>query len=217
MSLKSAWPPLVIALICSEGADAQEGRRNPPPPAPWIAKDACPGEGCTLGSWAACTAIIARTEKRATAPIAFRLRRGDPITALSGDVHVNIPGIVTFADTGTFSGLNAVAAQSEPRRIRFTPADTLYLLNYLGEGFLVWWLHGRPDTGQIFWRSRISPGYADPIARAHLIRETRQVWWVKVRNARGQAGWLIPSHATIAGVGGAKYDDGPDRCAGGAP
>lgn len=62
------------------------------------------------------------------------------MTAVTGDVHVDVPGMVVFRDTVTYV--------PEPEvTVRFSRADTLYLLNYLGEGFLVWWLHGRCPDG----------------------------------------------------------------------
>lgn len=123
-------------------------RDNKPPPTPWIAVGECPGEGCSFGAWVACSTVVATKDKRRDAQAAFTLQRGDRFTALSGDVHVETPGVVVFRDTVTFlpevggPALDTVAVRT---------TDTLYLLNELGEGLLVWWLNGRADTGQIFW------------------------------------------------------------------
>ncbi len=198
---------VAIALLFPSAATAQAPSRNPPPPTPWIALDACPGEGCSLGTWSACTTVVARREKRRDAPVAFTLRRGERVTALRSDVHVNDPGIVVFRDTVTyvppFGGLSGDT-------VRFGRADTLYLLNYLGEGYLVWWFRGRADTGQIFWPSTILINASAPRS-AVLIRSADETQWALVRNAQGEEGWLEPSMDIMAG-GAPHYGDGPERC-----
>jgi len=198
------WRTLVAVILAAPlvvlRGTAQTPQRNPAPPAPWIASGACPGEGCSFGVWTACTTLVVRKEKRSDAPPAFTLRRGDQVTAITGDVHVDVPGLVIFRDTVTY--VPELIGPSQDT-VRFSPADTLYLLNYLGEGFLVWWLHGRAQTGQIFWWTWPEPN-PDPAPRAVLVRPTRALWWVRVRNGAGLEGWLKPGFGT-----GARYDIGP--------
>lgn len=184
---------------------AQTVTRNPPPPTPWIAFGECPGEGCTLERpWTACTTVVVRTEKREDAPVAFTLHRGERVTLLHGDVHVELPGLVVFRDTVTYHPRSWAPSHDS---VHFTPGDTLYLLNYLGEGHLVWWLRGHADTGQVFWWTWPEPD-PDPARRAALVRRTRAVWWVRVRNGAGSEGWLIPGFST-----GRGYDIGlPLNC-----
>jgi len=198
---------LVVAVLRSSVAAGQTPVHNPVPPTPWIASGECPGEGCTLGAWSACTTVVVRKEKRPDAAPAFALHRGDRVTALRGDVHVDVPGIVIFSDTITYEPKPWAPS---PDTVRFGPADTLYLLNYLGEGYLVWWFRGRADTGQAFWPTRAGPS-RHPGRRAVLLRRTSEVWWVRVRNARGEEGWLVPTMATMSGAA-PHYDDGPERC-----
>ena len=202
---------LLVSILLPGIASSQTTRPNSPPPQPWIAIGACPGEGCSFGAWSACSTVVAINEKRPGAPPAFTLRPGDRFTAVTGDVHVEVPGIVVFRDTITYVPEPWPPSQDT---VPFRPGDTLYVLNYLGEGLLVWWFRGQADTGRVFWRDRpdrdLDSNRAGP---AVLVRRPKAVWWVRVRNARGQQGWVVPSYGTLAG-GSPHYDDGPERCAG---
>jgi hypothetical protein len=184
---------------------AQGSPVNPPPPLPWIETEACPGEVCDFGEWAACTRVTVRTEKRPDAPVAFTLKPGERFTAVTGEVRVDRPGLVVFRDTLTYVPQDWEATQDT---IHVGPRDTLYVLNYIGEGYGVWWLHARADTGLLDW-------WAGPKSRAVapgvLVRKAQEVWWVQVRNRAGKEGWVMPSYRTMSGAA-AHYDNGVDRC-----
>jgi hypothetical protein len=202
--LRTLLALFAAALLAPSSAGAQTPLRNPAPPTPWIVSGACPGEGCTFGVWTACTTLVARKEKRADAPAAFILHRGDQVRVVTGDVHVEVPGMVVFRDTLTYVPESGAPS---PDTVRFARSDTLYLLNYLGEGSLVWWLHGRADTGQVFWWEWPEPN-PDLADRAVLVRRTRAPWWVRLRSAAGAEGWLVPGFSI-----GARYDIGlEDEC-----
>ena len=191
-------PPVPVAGVVDLG-DEHEGpprvrppRRdwgpvnNTPPPTPWIAKNVCPGEYCSLGRWAACSAIPAYGEKRVTATPVFLLSVGEEFTALTGDMHIDVPGTVVFRDTVAVP-LNGEAGDS----ILFTPRDTLYLLDEKYEGILDWWYRGRAAEGWEFWDAHYDDSLgSDPTEKAVLTRRTQSVWWVHVRNAGGREGWV---------------------------
>jgi hypothetical protein len=80
--------------------------------------------------------------------------------------------------------------------IRFTAADTLYLLNPLGEGYAMWWFRGRADTGYQFWTER--PEIV-PFDTAVQIRPTESTWWVQVRNAANLEGWIKYAFDEVGG------------------
>ena len=159
---------------------------NKPPPMPWIVENECPGEYCSLGRWAACSTITAFPGKQRSRP-AFELHSGEEFTALKGDLHVEVPGLVVFRDTVS----NPPIEHEGDDSIQFTPVDTLYLLDDMSEGYLHWWYRGRAAVGYQFWYDRpdkdLAPHPAAPVA---LIRRTKSVWWVRVRNARGREGWV---------------------------
>jgi len=177
---------------------------NRPPAMPYIVKNACEGEGCAKsGTWAACSTLVVRSDKRSDAPLAFIIAPQEKFTAVTADMHVVVPGMVVFRDTIS----NAADEVNEVDSIRFTPADTLYILNYEGEGYLTWWFRGQAAHGYQFWNDEHASGpYSNDIV---AIRSAQSVWWVRVRNAAGKEGWIVGSLDRFA-TGG--YMDELDRC-----
>src|SRR5882762_6095250 len=177
---------------------------NRPPAMPYIVKNACEGEGCAKsGTWAACSTLVVRSDKRSDAPLAFIIAPQEKFTAVTADVHVVVPGMVVFRDTIS----NGADEVNEVDSIRFTPADTLYILNYEGEGYLTWWFRGQAAHGYQFWNDEHASGpYSNDIV---AIRSAQSVWWVRVRNAAGKEGWIVGSLDRFA-TGG--YMDELDRC-----
>jgi len=181
---------------------------NRPPAMPYIIKNACEGEGCARsGTWAACGDVPARREKRLDAPVVFTIHGGDKFTALTIDLHVEVPGMVVFRHPMS----NAPEAEgNEIDSIAFTPADTLYLLNSHGEGYLVWWFRGQPGEGYQFWRDIDEDEVTKyPADTAVLVRRPKTIHWVRVRNAAGQEGWIVGDYRKMA-TGG--YMDEIERC-----
>ena len=177
---------------------------NRPPAMPYIVKNACEGEGCAKsGTWAACSTLVVRSDKRSDAPLAFIIAPQEKFTAVTADVHVVVPGMVVFRDTIS----NGADEVNEVDSIRFTPADTLYILNYEGEGYLTWWFRGQAAHGYQFWNDEHAGGpYSKDVVS---IRSAQSVWWVRVRNAGGKEGWMVGSLDKFA-TGG--YMDEIDRC-----
>jgi hypothetical protein len=170
---------------------------NTPPPMPYIVKDACGGEGCIRsGTWAACSDVVALREKRLGAAVDFTIHAGEKFTALTTDIHVEVPGMVVFRHAMS----NPLRSEGdELDSIAFTPADTLYLLNSMGEGYLMWWFRGQAAVGYQFW----------PTDTAVLVRPTKAVYWIRARNTAGQEGWLVGDYRKMA-TGG--YMDEIERC-----
>jgi hypothetical protein len=170
---------------------------NTPPPMPYIVKDACGGEGCVRsGTWAACSDVVALREKRLGAAVAFMIQARERFTALTTDIHVEVPGMVAFRHATS----NPVRSEGdELDSIAFTPADTLYLLNSMGEGYLMWWFRGQAGVGYQFW----------PTDTAVLLRQTKTVYWIRARNTDGQEGWIVFDYRKMAT---GAYTDDIDRC-----
>ena len=178
---------------------------NTSPRMPFIVRESCEGEGCTYrGTWAACSTVVARTDKRLDAAPVFTIQARDRFTALTADVHVVEPGIVVFRHPYTTTVPIDEAGLVD---ITFTPADTLFVLNDLGEGVVVWRFRGSTMRGDIFWDPSEPPTAADTFA---LVRAPKTIWWVRVRNAAGREGWIVGDYARMA-TGG--YMDEIERCA----
>jgi len=180
---------------------------NRPPAMPYIVKNACEGEGCARsGTWAACTDVAALREKRAGAPVVFTVHGGEKFTALTLDLHIEAPGMVVFRHVMS----NHPAEANDVDSITFTPADTLYLLNSHGEGYLVWWFRGQAAEGYQFWRDIDEDEVTRyPADTAVLVRRPKTTRWVHARNAARQEGWIVFDYQKMA-TGG--YMDEIDRC-----
>jgi hypothetical protein len=180
---------------------------NTPPPKPYIARNACEGEGCTTsGLWAACGTIVVREDPRPDAPQVAVIQAGERFTALRTDVHVDVAGMIGFRDTVSNPGNDEGDTVDS---VRFIPADTLYILNYRGEGYLVWWYRGRAARGYQFWDD--SQGSVGGPASVVVLREAQSTSWVHVRNSAGKEGWIVRDFYRMA-TGG--YMDEIERCTG---
>jgi len=176
---------------------------NTPPRIPFIVAETCEGEGCTYrGTWAACSTVVARKDKRPDAAPVFTIQSGARFTALTADVHVLEPGVVVFRRPYTTT---IPADEAGLVDITFTPADTLFVLNYIGEGQVVWRFRGSTMRGDVFWDPDTPPTAADTMA---LVRAAKTLWWVRVRSA-GQEGWIVGDYQKMA-TGG--YMDEIERC-----
>lgn len=177
---------------------------NTPPRVPFIVRETCEGEGCTYrGTWAACATVMARTDKQLDAAPVFTIQSGERFTALTADVHVLEPGIVVFRHAYTTT---IPVDEAGIVGITFTPADTLFVLNYIGEGEVVWRFRGSTMRGDMFWDPKEPSSPTDTFA---LVRPAKTVWWVRVRNAAGQEGWIVGDYRKMA-TGG--YMDEIERC-----
>jgi hypothetical protein len=177
---------------------------NTPPRMPFIRKETCEGEGCTItGTWAACSTVVARADKRLDAASVFTIHPRERFTALTADLHVLEPGIVAFRRPFTTTIPIDEAGLVD---ITFSPADTLFVLNYLGEGGVVWRYRGSTMRGEVFWGSYRPAAARDTFG---LVRPGKTVWWVRARNAAGQEGWIVGDYYKMA-TGG--YMDEIERC-----
>jgi|CXWL01.1.fsa_nt_gi hypothetical protein len=156
---------LVISLLFGTLASIANGQ-NSRPPIPFVDKGACPFECCTYRDWTVDKATTIRSAMRDSSPVAFRLRKGERMKGLTGVVITSQPGEVR------------VLKQTKIGRYTAKPGDTLYLLTYQGEGFHKVWFKGRISSEETY-----------DTALFRQISEPKAVWWVKVRNSRGQIGW----------------------------
>lgn len=136
------------------------------PPIPYSDLGACPFECCTYRQWTVEKPTTVRTSMRKGSPIAFHLRRGEKVRGVTGVVITSNPGIaraVKPIDLGD---------------IKLASGDRIFLYTNEGEGYVKAWYRGR-----FFGAEALDPGQFE------IERQPKSVWWVKLRNSRGQIGW----------------------------
>jgi hypothetical protein len=152
------------------------------PTVPFEDEGACPFEGCVYREWTAKSAIRVRTARRIDASIAFMLRAGERVAALTGIVITVKAGRVQFRESRTL--------KTGSGSVRIDPGETLYLLTYQGEGFTKAWFKGKlfidVDTVEFFnGVCDIEPSRC----AGRIIEKSQTEWWVQVRNRAGGVGW----------------------------
>ena len=189
---------IAFSLLCPAAVPGQAR-----PPEPYIDRDVCPFECCVYREWVARSSIPAYDRAEGHA-VVFRLRPGERFAALGGNVHLRRIGVAVASDTVRLDTGDTLRAP-----VRLTPGDTLYVLSYLGEGAFNVWFRGKRYETFGFWpepgqesTTTIAVG-AVPVAGT-LLRAPIFDWWVRVRNANRQTGWILMDEAHV---------DGEDLCA----
>ena len=190
---------LAVALLCctfTAGAApvAQESRRTRPPRM-YADFGACPFECCVYQRWGVRADTVLYKERSTRSPVAGRARKGEHVTGLTGVVVTVEPGVVKVKKEMTL-GVNG-------RSVKARPGDVLYLLYYLGEGHYKFWLRGRVYQDEMPTQPRMIQSEEDEARAREMIEfvsEPETVWWVKVRNRRGQVGWT-PRNEHFTDVG----------------
>jgi len=153
------------------------------PPRNYEGHGACPFECCTYRDWSVGADTVLYKSRAKNAPSVFRVKKGERVTGLTGVVVTLEPGrAVANADMSVGDG---------SRKVRVRRGDVLYLLHSVGEGFFKTWFRGRfyevQPEGAAEHAARPEGIARRPYLR--LLNAPRTVWWVKVRNKRGQVGW----------------------------
>jgi hypothetical protein len=142
--------------------------QDPRPPANYADNGACPFECCTYRRWSVTKDTVLYQQRSEKSAVAFRVRKGEHVTGLTGVVITLKPGKAAVKKPTTIG--------EGKRKIRVKPGDGLYLLHYLGEGFYKTWFRGVTYDLEM----------SDAI---QVLTEPDTVWWVKVKNNRNQIGW----------------------------
>jgi hypothetical protein len=188
---QSAGIALTLTIALLPGRLLIPGRVQTPqgPPVPYEDAGACPGEGCVYREWTARAAVAVRRDRKSGSPVLFNLRKAEKATALTGVVITTRPGRVQFrepVDLGFYDH-----SQRSVAFLHVDPSQTLYLLTYRGEGTMLAWLDGRlydeVDGSTAFFDDKCA-GDANRCT-GKIVQETQAVWWVQLRNAKGQTGW----------------------------
>lgn len=146
------------------------------PPTPYLDRGACPFECCTYRRWTVEQDTVVYKQRSEASGVAFRVRKGEHVTGVTGIVVTNRPGKVVVKKAYTLD---------QDRKVRLKPGDIFYLLHYEGEGYSKIWFRGKIYSDEI-----PLPGTGQTASAAfQVVSEPATVWWVQVRNSRGQIGW----------------------------
>ena len=74
--------------------------------------------------------------------------------------------------------------------MRFAQTDTLYVLNYHGEGFFTVWHAGRFYKTEVFWPWESLHRRPDYQYDGRVLSERAATFWVNVRTADSVTGWI---------------------------
>jgi hypothetical protein len=135
----------------------------------------CPFECCRFGAWTSSGRVQARTSHSATAPVVFTISRGEKVAALDGLVVVTKAGVMRVNKTSKFDEFTAPAGA------------VIHLLRSTGEGYAKVWYEGKLRNAEVYAETVHSGNNDYPW---DIVSLPESVWWVRVRNARGQIGWL---------------------------
>ena len=127
---------------------------------------ACPFECCTYRKWLAEKDVVVLGERRVDGPEAFRVRKGEWVTALTGVVITTRPGVATVTRPVSLAGAQAKVG------------DAVELLTYAGEGAFT-----------LRYRGKVIKPNLDYMNSLRVLSGPESVWWVKLRNAEGRTGW----------------------------
>jgi hypothetical protein len=171
---------------------------------PVIEKGRCPFECCQFGRWVSQSSLRAYRVEGDTADIAFTVATGDTFNALTGNVHMDRPGVVVV---------------TKPV-LSFNRGDTIYTLTHTGEGFIDVWSNGAIANIEMFWEgngdsdSAIVDTNADRWKRYSgvLVARPIMIWWVQIQRADGLTGWLRLVNTTSYGLGLDERIIGMDSC-----
>ena len=164
--LRIVFPSLLLAT----SVYAQKSQ----PPANYADNGACPFECCTYRRWSVVKDTVIYKQRSESSGVAFRVRKGEHVTGITGVVITLTPGKAVVRKATTIG--------EGRRQAKLKPGDVLYLLHYLGEGFFRIWFNGRIYDNEM-------PDPSDANSKINVLNQPKTVWWMKVKNSRNQVGW----------------------------
>lgn len=189
MGKKSISLLLILCCLAIDSAARQQPAAQLKPPDNYQDWGACPFECCTYREWTVLSSTALYQDRTPKAPVAFRVNRGERVIGLTG--------VVVTLRLGKAVVKKATILGQGKRTARAKAGDILYLLRYEGEGYYKFWFKGKiysdqmPDAPGIIKGTQADPDNGNQYI--HMISEPECIWWVKVKNRRGQVGWTKQS------------------------
>lgn len=164
------------------------------PPLPYVDHGACPFECCTYRDWTAETRLDAykQHEGPGRREVVFAVNRGERVTAMTGVVVTTGAAEVRITKPTTLEVHSRRFPKAPPEKVALSPGDRVFLLTPQGEGWMSGWTDDR--LLESFDASRFAHAAAcssSPRCTGTIESEAKREWWVKIRNARGQIGWVL--------------------------
>jgi hypothetical protein len=167
-----------------------QGAHGAPPKLQYEDVGMCPFECCTYREWTVEEPTAAFTGRSARRSVAFRLKKGEAVTGITGVVVTRAFGTLTIRRATTIGDA----------AIPVKPGDAVHVIGYVGEGYWKFWAKGRIDQEQLPTKDQACAGddghpvgdlpVSRPVACAVQIdREPETEWWAQIRNGKGQVGW----------------------------
>lgn len=172
-----------VYVICTSPVFPEERRASANsgvaeiPRLPYEHWAACPFECCSYRKWTSRADLNVRRSRDNRSPVAFRIRKGEIVEAITGVVVTRKPGVVEITETKSFGA------------ITLPQEAVVYTLHFEGEGSDFFCYQGQASSGELY--AVVSePTPAHP-RRVRSLPVTE--WWVNVKNGRGQTGWIFNS------------------------
>ena len=110
------------------------------PPMPYVDHGACPFECCMYRDWVAEVGFQAVDSWMAHGAgkrkPAFKIAKGERVTAMSGVVITTQPGVVRVVKPGEIEVYSRLLPTLPAEKIRLTPGERVYVFTSQGEGYV---------------------------------------------------------------------------------
>ena len=145
------------------------------PKVPYKDVGACPFECCVYRQWTAKKDTVIYKRMNEKSPAAFRVKRREKVTGVTGTVITNKAG--TVKALRNFTAKEFFKDNTE-KEFSIKSGDVFYVLTSLGEGFHQLWYKGKFFQDEIYNEKNMK-----------ILAMPKTDWWVKIKNRKGQIGW----------------------------
>lgn len=174
----------LFTLVVAAGNVSAAGNTLERPPLPYLDWGACPFECCVHFQRRVRAPVTVHEARSAKGKVVFEVRRGEAVRGVTG--------VVITYEYGVSKVLKPIQLgyplKGDKPVLSLRPGELLYTLHHLGEGLDLFWYKGRLYSDQISAREP-DPDPPPPDLNVQVISVPKDVWWVKIRNRKGQPGW----------------------------